>query len=82
MHNIATPELPDTVKTARDEFIQEQQREQQREQRSKQRDISKNPDQQRPTIQLKTPRAAQLKAIVPKNGESGDKTSTKQPVKK
>ena len=47
MHNIATPELPKSVKIARDEFIEEQKEEEMRA-NSKKRDISKNPNAGRP----------------------------------
>lgn len=72
MHNIATPELPKSVKVARDDFL-EQQREQelmlQQQQRASRaqragnqklettRDISHNPGAGRPQIHLKTPRS-------------------------
>ena len=74
MHNIATPELPETVKVARNEFLMEQQREQmlliqqqhrtpnaQRGQKTtdgKAREISQNPVIGRPAIELKTPKSA------------------------
>jgi len=73
MHNITTPELPKSVKVARDEFLVEQQREQelimQQQQRitraqrqgnkdmDTNRDISHNPGAGRPQIHLKTPRS-------------------------
>lgn len=68
MHNIQTPELPQSVKIARDEFLIEQQKEQElimkQEKRKSRgqgknepgRDISYNPTAGRPQIQLKTPR--------------------------
>ena len=73
MHNIATPELPESVKFTRDEFLMEQQREELRQQQKRvsraqkpaghdnqgqPRDISHNPNVPRPHVQLKTPRSA------------------------